>query len=108
MIMYVSVFLGGCIVLVIALVALFGWGGLLTLSQRFGLAGVAAGIVWAGPWRALGREPGPGDALLLLGLLVYLVATYGLRMFQRLDGFDGDVDGKVTFANSRKRPRDAG
>jgi drug/metabolite transporter (DMT)-like permease len=93
--MYLSVFLGACIVLVIVLVALFGWGGILSLTQRLSLAAIAAGIVWAGPGRALGREPGPGDALLLIGVLVYLIATYGPRMFQRLDGLDGAVDGRI-------------
>lgn len=93
--MILSIFLGGAIVLIIAFVALLGWGGLLTLSQRLGLAAIAAGIVWAGPGRALGREPGLGDALMLLGLLVYLASTYGLRLFLRLDGLDGKVDGRL-------------
>lgn len=93
--MIVSIILGGAIVLIIAFVALLGWGGLLSLSQRLGLAAIAAGIVWAGPGRALGREPGLGDALMLLGLLVYLASTYGPRLFLRLDGLDGKVDGKV-------------
>lgn len=95
MIMILAAILGGIVVLIIALVALFGWGGLLTLPQRLGLAAIAAGIVWAGPGRALGREPGLGDALWLLGLLVYLVLTYGPKLFERADGLDGAVDGRL-------------
>lgn len=90
MVLILSCALGALIVAVIVVVALLGWGGSLTLSQRLGLAGVAAGIVWAGPGRALGREPGLGDALLLMGLLVYLLATYGRALLRRLDTLSAD------------------
>ncbi|PLR28161.1 hypothetical protein SGCZBJ_03900 [Caulobacter zeae] len=90
MVLILSCALGALIVTVIVVVALLGWGGSLSMSQRLGLAAIAAGIVWAGPGRALGREPGLGDALLLLGLLVYLLASYGGALLRRLDTLGAD------------------
>jgi hypothetical protein len=57
MLLVVSCILGALIVAVIAVVALLGWGGLLSLTQRLGLASIGAGILWAGPARAWAGSP---------------------------------------------------
>lgn len=97
----VSVALAAVVVLMIAAVALLGWGGVLSQAQRLGLAGIAAGIAWAGPGRALGRGPGLGDLLMLLGLVVYLAATYGPALFHKADSLDGVTDGRIGPSNGR-------
>ncbi|PHY13393.1 hypothetical protein CSW58_06080 [Caulobacter sp. B11] len=97
----VSVVLAAAVVLMIATIALLGWGGVLSQAQRLGLAAVAAGIAWAGPGRALGRGPGLGDLLMLLGLVVYLAATYGPALFHKADGLDGVTDGRIGPSKGR-------
>jgi hypothetical protein len=73
---------------------LLGWGGLLSLGQRLGLAMTASGLVLAAIPRFQGQPPGWGDVLMLLGLVVYLGVTYGPRLFERVDALDGKVDGR--------------
>lgn len=84
----------------IALVALIavlltGWGGILTLAQRLGLASLGAGLVLASVPRFRGDPPGVGDVLMLGGFVVYLAATYGPAIWNHVDALDGAVDGRV-------------
>lgn len=79
---------------------LMGWGGLLSLGQRLGLAMTASGLVLAAIPRFQGHPPGWGDVLMLLGLLVYLAVTYGPRLFERVDALDGKVDGRIGRART--------
>lgn len=95
MIMIVSMLLGGLVVAVVLVVALLGWGGKVGPIQRYALCALAAGLAWAGPARALGMAPGPGDLLFLAGLVVYLLATYGPPIFRHVDALDGNRDGQI-------------
>lgn len=83
------------VVSLVVLVAILGWGGAVSQPQRIGLCAMAAGLLWAGPARALGMGVGLGDVLFLAGLLGYLVATYGKALFSHIDGLDGQRDGKI-------------
>lgn len=97
MIVIVSMILGGLVVAVVFVVALLGWGGKVGRTQRYALCTIAAGLAWAGPARALGMAPGPGDLLFLSGLLAYLLATYGPPIFRHMDSLDGRADGRISF-----------
>lgn len=86
---------------------LMGWGGLLNLGQRLGLAMTASGLVLAAIPRFQGHPPGWGDVLMLLGLTVYLGSTYGPKLFERADGLDGAVDGRISAPRSMQSARTA-
>lgn len=74
---------------------LVGWGGLLSRSQRLGLAMFASGLVLAAIPRFSGRPPGLGDVLMLFGLALFFIATYGPKILQHVDGMDGAIDGRA-------------
>ena len=93
---------GGVIVGVICLAAVMGWGQM-TRFQRWGLIWLAAGLVGAAADRALQRPVGLFDVLMLSGVAVYLVATYGPAIWQRADAADGAADGRVSL-NKIHRP----
>lgn len=93
--LYLAGALAAANVAVIVLVAVLGWGGALSLAHRLGLSILAAGIVWAAPARAAVGAIGPGDAMLFGGLLTYLLAAHGRRIFQTVDALDGASDGRV-------------
>ncbi|KQV66652.1 hypothetical protein [Caulobacter sp. Root343] len=89
----ISILAAAILLLAIALL-LLGWGGLLTLCQRIGLAMFGAGLVLAAIPRFQGRPPGWGDVLMLSGLVLYLGATYAPKIIQHVDGLDGKIDGR--------------
>lgn len=76
-------------------VLMLGWGGRLTFSQRLGLCAFTAGLVWAGPLRALGSRLGPGDLLMVTGASVYIVATHWRALFRTVERLDGAEDGRI-------------
>lgn len=82
-------------VAVIIAVAALGWGGSLSLTRRLGLSSIAGGIIMAAPGRAAVGSIGPGDALLFAGLLAYLLAAHGRRLFLTFDALDGKPDGRI-------------
>ena len=79
----------------LGLIVFFGWGGAMMRLERYSLAGIAAGIAWAGVPRFLGRPPGLGDLLLLASLAAYFVARYGPELVRHLDRIDGRQDGRL-------------
>lgn len=81
----------------ISLVVFFHWGGAIPRLQRYALAGIAAGLAWAGIPRLLGRPPGPGDLLLLASLGLYLALRYGPEILRHADRLDGRDDGRLGF-----------
>ncbi|ATC34180.1 hypothetical protein CA606_18595 [Caulobacter vibrioides] len=91
---YLSVVAGGLLVVVLCLL-LMGWGGLLTLLQRIGIAMFAAGFVLAAIPRFQGQAPGWGDVIMLAGLALYFGTTYAPKILQHVDGLDGRVDGRI-------------
>lgn len=96
---FVSALTAGLLIVVICLL-LFGWGGLLTLCQRIGLAMFAAGMVLAAIPRFQGKPPSWGDFIMLAGLALYFGTTYAPKIIQHVDGLDGQVDGR--FGRSRE------
>lgn len=88
---------GILIVATIALAAVLGWGGPMTLVQRVGLCGAAAGLVGAGIGRAIQAPVGWFDALFMAGWAAYLVASYGPAFWRRADAADGREDGLVRW-----------
>lgn len=88
------------LLLVVIVLLLLGWGGLLTLLQRIGIALFAAGFVLAAIPRFQGKPPGWGDLIMLTGLLIYFGTTYAPKIIQHVDGLDGQVDGR--FGRSRE------
>lgn len=99
-----SLLAAGLLLVVICLL-LLGWGGLLTRTQRIGIALFAAGFVIAAIPRFQGRPPGWGDFIMLVGLLIYFGTTYAPKIIQHVDGLDGQVDGRV---GERRIPRGRG
>jgi hypothetical protein len=93
--LYLAGALAAANVAVIVLVAVLGWGGALSIAHRLGLSSLAAGIVWAAPARAVAGAVGPGDVLLFGGLLAYLLAAHGRRIFHTVDALDGAADGRI-------------
>lgn len=93
---------GAVTVGVICLAAVMGWGRM-TRFQRWGLIWLAAGLVGAAADRALRRPVGLFDVLMLGGVAVYLVSTYGPAIWQRADAADGAADGRVSL-DKIKRP----
>lgn len=83
------------VLLVVLCLLLLGWGGLLTLLQRVGIATFACGFVLAAIPRFLGRPPGWGDFIMLAGLVLYFGTTYAPKIIQHVDGLDGIVDGRL-------------
>lgn len=71
---------------------LLGWGGLFTRAQRLGLALFAGGMVLAAIPRFLGQPPSWGDLLMLAGLCLFFVTTYGPKILRHADALDGQVD----------------
>lgn len=82
---------------------LIGWGGLLGLAQRVGLASFAAGLVLAAIPRFQGQPPGWGDLVMLAGLALYFCATYLPKILEHVDGLDGAVDGRLWGRAGRHR-----
>ena len=93
-----SILTAGLLLVVLCLL-LLGWGGLLTLMQRIGIAGFAAGFVLAAIPRFQGRPPGWGDFIMLAGLVLYFGTTYAPKIIQHVDGLDGQVDGRIGRRN---------
>lgn len=93
--LYLAGFLAAANVAVIVAVAALGWGGSLSLARRLGLSSIAGGIILAAPGRAAAGSIGAGDALLFAGLLAYLLAAHGRRLFLTIDAFDGEADGRI-------------
>lgn len=83
------------LLLVIVCLLLLGWGGLLTLMQRIGIAAFAAGLVLAAIPRFQGKPPGWGDFIFLAGLVLYFGTTYAPKIWTRVDGLDGKIDGRI-------------
>lgn len=73
---------------------LLGWGGLFTRAQRLGLALFAGGMVLAAIPRFMGQPPSWGDLLMLAGLCLFFVTTYGPKILRHADALDGQVDGR--------------
>lgn len=94
MIAWACVGIGASVVALVVLI-LIGRGDRLTCPERLGLAAFAAGLVWAGPQRALGGPVGPGDALMLIGVAVFIAATRGHALWVRIDRLDGARDQRV-------------
>lgn len=74
---------------------LLGWGGLFTRAQRLGLALFAGGMVLAAIPRFLGQPPSWGDLLMLVGLCLFFVTTYGPKILRHIDGLDGAIDNRI-------------
>lgn len=87
---------GSVVMGVICLAAVMGWGQM-TRYQRWGLIWLAAGLIGAAADRALQRPVGLFDVLMLSGIAVYLVATYGRAIWTRADALDGAQDGRVSL-----------
>jgi len=86
--------LAAVLLLTVLCLLLLGWGGLLSLRQRIGIALFAAGFVLAAIPRFQGRPPGWGDFIMLAGLLLYFGTTYAPKIIRHVDGLDGTVDGQ--------------
>lgn len=99
-----SITTAGLLIVLICLL-LLGWGGLLSLLQRVGLATFAAGLLLAAIPRFQGRPPGWADVVMLAGLALYLGATYAPRIIQHIDGLDGASDGRLDLAKAMKVAR---
>lgn len=93
---------GGVVIGVVCLAAVMGWGQM-TRLQRWGLIWLAAGLMGAAADRALQKPVGLFDVLMLTGVAVYLVATYGPTIWLRADAADGKSDGRVSL-DKIKRP----
>ena len=96
MISALSLIAGLTVVAMVVLTAVVGWGGAVGRWQRVGLCLTGAGLVWAGPARLLGYSSGLGDLLFLIGLAIHLTAIYGHAWWRRVDGLDGNVDGRIS------------
>lgn len=105
MLLCIGILLAALIVAVIVLVVFMGWVDHLSLAQRLGLTTIAAGLLWAGPGRAMKLEPGLGDVILLAGLLIFLLATFGREICRRADALDGAADGRLDLAKAVKAAR---
>lgn len=93
MVLALSLVAAGVLVATVCLL-LLGWGGLLTRSQRLGLALFAAGMVLAAIPRFMGQPPSWGDLIMLVGLGLFFVATYGPKILHHADGLDGAIDSR--------------
>lgn len=89
-----SALAGVMVVGVICLVAVLRWGETSRL-QRWGLVSLAAGFVGAAADRALQKPVGLFDVMMLMGLALYLVITYGPAIWKRADALDGHRDGQI-------------
>lgn len=94
MIAFLCAIVGGLVIGLLFTVGLLGWGGSLPRIQRQALVLVLAGLVWAAPSRWLGLPPGPGDLIMLVGLLLYIGSQYGAALRIKVDALDGMVDGR--------------
>lgn len=92
---------GGVIIGVVCLAAVLGWGQM-TRFQRWGLIWLAAGLMGAAADRALQRPVGAFDVLMLTGVGLYLVATYGQQIISRFDAMDGAQDGRIELDRLKK------
>ncbi len=98
-----SAVVSAAIVILICLAGIMGWTGRAGRLDRIGLCVMGAGLVWAGPARALDQPAGLGDLLFVSGLLLHLWAVYGPGLWQKADGLDGKVDGIVSWPPRRAR-----
>ena len=85
---------GGVIISVVCLAAVLGWGQM-TRFQRWGLIWLAAGLMGAAADRALQRPVGAFDVLMLSGVALYLVATYGAAILRRAVRCDEVADVRI-------------
>jgi len=82
-------------VVVVGVICLAAAWGQTTRLQRWGLVLVASGFVGAAADRALQRPVGLFDVMMLMGLALYLVITYGPAIWKRADALDGHQDGQI-------------
>ncbi|MET3665889.1 hypothetical protein [Caulobacter sp. 1776] len=92
---FMSLILTALAVLAIILVVGLGWTDHLSRRQRLALTFVAAGLLWAGPARALRLDAGPGDVMFLVGVLGMILDAHGSAMWRRADLKDGRADNVV-------------
>lgn len=95
MIAVLSAVLAAAVVGGVLLVALFDRQNPMSRAQRIGWCLLAAGLLWAGPSRFLGRPAGLGDLVFLLGVLILLLALHGPAILRKVDGLDGRADGRL-------------
>lgn len=95
MIDLLTMILAAAVVGLVLLVVFFDRRSPTPKAQRVGLTMMAAGLLWAGPARALGRPAGLGDVLFLSGLLVLLLSLYGAALMRGADMVDGRADGRI-------------